>query len=101
MLAQRTGEGLDELNILAKILAEGQIYLERLYPYREAELRQDPDTDPWNMEPFSLKEYEGRMEFLSRNGKNRQNSSGKAVFLLIILEMYGNSRKNKVQYKMY
>lgn len=33
----RTGEGLDELkNILGKILAEGQVYLEELYDYREA-----------------------------------------------------------------
>ena len=33
----RTGEGLDELkDILGKILAEGQVYLEELYDYREA-----------------------------------------------------------------
>ena len=33
----RTGEGLDEFkDILGKILAEGQVYLEELYDYREA-----------------------------------------------------------------
>ena len=33
----RTGEGLDELkDTLGKILAEGQVYLEELYDYREA-----------------------------------------------------------------
>lgn len=33
----RTGEGLDELkDILSKVLAEGQVYLEELYDYREA-----------------------------------------------------------------
>ena len=33
----RTGEGLDELkDVLAKLLAEGQVYLEELYSYKEA-----------------------------------------------------------------
>ena len=33
----RTGEGLDEFKeVLAKLLAEEQIYLEELYPYSEA-----------------------------------------------------------------
>lgn len=33
----RTGEGLDEFkDVLAKLLAEDQIYLEELYPYSEA-----------------------------------------------------------------
>ena len=33
----RTGEGLEELkDILAKLLAEGQIYLEELFAYKEA-----------------------------------------------------------------
>ena len=33
----RTGEGLEELkDVLAKLLAESQIYLEELYTYKEA-----------------------------------------------------------------
>ena len=36
-ISAKTGEGLDELKILLeKLLAEEQIYIERLFPYQEA-----------------------------------------------------------------
>ena len=36
-ISARTGEGLEELKeLLSEILAEGQIYMERLFPYSEA-----------------------------------------------------------------
>ena len=36
-ISARTGEGLEEFKeLLSEILAEGQIYMERLFPYSEA-----------------------------------------------------------------
>ena len=36
-ISAKTGQGLDDLNnLLEKLLAEEQIYVERLFPYQEA-----------------------------------------------------------------
>ena len=41
LTSSKTGQGLEELReVLAEILREGQIYIERLYPYEKAGLLQ-------------------------------------------------------------
>ena len=71
-ISAKTGEGLDELlDLLEKILAEEQIYIERLFPYEEA----------------------GKIQLLRKYGQllsEEYTENGIAVKGRVPMEIYGN-----------